>query len=213
MAQEATETTPQTPYRIKVHHLETCNCNHGCGCQFAGFPDADGCEAIVGSQVIEGHYGDVDLEGVRAVLAADWPNAIHEGNGKAVMFVDETASPEQGEGIAMIFSGQAGGMPWEAIAGTLDSVEGPILKPIEMTVDGNRSSFRIADILEVNMAPLKDVMSGEAKNVHIVYPQGGFIWNDGSIGTTETMHVGHGDIQFQHPTRFAAYAEPEWSNQ
>ena len=129
------------------------------------------------------------------------------------MFVDEKASPEQVEGIAMIFSGQAGGMPWEAIAGTLNSVEGPILKPIEMKVDGNRSSFRIADILEVDMAPLKDVMSGEEKNVHIVYPQGGFIWNDGSIGTTETMRIGHDGIQFQHPTRFAAYAVPEWSNQ
>ena len=61
-----------------------------------------------------------------------WPKAIHEGHGQAVMLIDESAqavmlidesaTPEQVQGLAMIFSGQAGGMPWEAIGGTLDAV-------------------------------------------------------------------------------------------
>ena len=202
-----------TPYSIKVHNLESCNCNHGCGCQFNGFPDDGSCEALLGYEVIEGHYGDVDLAGARVVCAVKWPKAIHEGHGKGLVFIDESAKPEQVEGLGMIFSGQAGGMPWEALAATLDSVEGPFLKPIEMTVDGRRSSFRIPGVLDVSMAPIKDVMSGEDKDVHIVYPNGGFIWNDGHIGTTDTMTVNYGDITFQHPGRFSAYATPVWTNQ
>ena len=213
MTQEATDTATRTPYRIKVHNLESCNCNHGCGCQFGGFPDYGGCEAIIGYEIIEGNYGDVDLAGVRLVVGAKWPKAIHEGHGQAVMFVDETASPEQVEGVAMIFSGQAGGMPWEALATTLDSVEGPILKPIEMTINGTHSSFRIPGVLEVNMTPLIDPVSGEEKEVHIVYPKGGFLWDDGDICTTETMQIDYGNIKFQYPGKFSDHAIPEWTNQ
>ena len=201
------------PYRIKVHNLEVCNCNHGCGCQFGGFPDHGGCEALLGYEVIEGHYGEVDLAGARVVIAVKWPRAVHEGDGQAAMFVDESTSEEQEQGLAMIFSGQAGGMPWEALAGTIESLEGPLRRPVEMNIDGSKSSFRIDGILDANMTPLKDAVSGEEKNVHIVNPDGGFVWDDGSIGTTETMRVDFGGIQFEHPGMFAAYATPEWTNQ
>ncbi len=129
------------------------------------------------------------------------------------MFIDESATPEQVQGLEMIYSGQAGGMPWEAIGGTLYSVEGPIPTKIEMKVDGNHSSFSIPDVAQAQMAPLKDVMSGEDKNVYIVYPSGGFIWDDGHIGTTGSMRFDHGDVSFEHPIRFAVYATPTWTNQ
>ncbi|HUG80386.1 MAG TPA: DUF1326 domain-containing protein [Bryobacterales bacterium] len=201
------------PYSIKVHHLEACNCNHGCGCQFAGFPDHGFCEAVMGLEVIEGHYGSTDLSGARLVLAAKWPKAIHEGNGTCVLFIGDEATPEQVEGLGMIFSGQAGGMPWEAIAGTMVSVTGPIVTKIDMKVDGNQSSFNVPGFVEMRLTALSDVMSGEPKDVHIVYPQGGFLWDDARIGTTETMRVQHEALSFEHPGRFAAYATPVWTNQ
>lgn len=201
------------PYRIKVHNLETCNCNHGCGCQFGGFPDHGPCEALLGYDVIEGHYGDVDLAGARVVIAVKWPGAIHDGGGEAAVFVDESITDEQEQGLAMIFSGQAGGMPWEAIGGTIASLQGPLRRPIEMNVDGPKSSFSIAGVLDANMSPLKDPVSGDEKDVHIVYPSGGFIWDDGRIGTTQDMRVDFGGIQFDHRGMFAAYATPEWTNQ
>ncbi len=209
------EATAKVPYRIKAHHLEVCNCTHGCGCQFDGFPSSkDGrCEAMMGYEVIDGHYGDVDLTGCKVVVAAKWPKAIHEGNGQCALFIDESCSPEQVEGLAMIYSGQAGGMPWEAIAGTLVSVDGPILKPIEMTVDGTKSGFRIPGVLEVNMEPFISPVTGEEQEVHIVYPEGGFFWNDGNICTTKTMRIDYGDLKFEHIGQFADYAITEWTNQ
>jgi len=207
------ETTNNTSWRIKAHNLETCNCSHGCGCQFAGFPDYGSCEAILGYETIEGHYGDVDLEGVKFVLAAKWPKAIHEGNGKAILFVDEASSASQTEAIVKIITGQEGGMPWEALAATLTEFEGPVLKPIELTVDGNRSRFRISETLEVNMTPLMNPVSGEEQDVHIVYPKGGFIWNDGAVCTTETMRIDYGGLNYEYPGKFSVLAMVDWTNQ
>ena len=207
------DATTRTPWRLKVHNMETCNCSNSCGCQFNGFPDYGKCEGIVGYEVIEGHYGGVDLAGVRAVFAGKWPKAIHEGNGKGVLFIDASARPAQVQGLATIFSGQAGGMPWEALSATLSEVDGPILRPIEMTINGRKSSFRVPGIIDVAMTSLISPVTGDEREVHIVYPKGGFLWNDGDVGTTSTMHITHGDFNFQYPGKWAAYAVAEWTNQ
>lgn len=210
---QAAEATTRTPWRLKAHWLETCNCEPGCNCNFAGFPDYGFCEGLIGIQVAEGSYGNVDLAGVRAVLAAVWPKAIHDGNGKAVLIVDESARPEQVEGLATILSGQAGGMPWEILATTLSEVEGPVLKPIEMTIDGRRSSFRIPGITEATLAPLKNPVTGEESEVHITFPKGGLIWDDGDTATTDVMRFEYGNVKIEHPGKSAFYALAEWTNQ
>lgn len=202
-----------TPYRITAHHLEVCNCNHGCGCQFAGYPDHGGCRTMIGLELTEGRFGSVDLSGIRSVLAARWPGAIHEGGGHVALFVDERASDEQVNALATIFSGQAGGMPWEAIAGTVAKLDGPERASIEMAVDGRRSSFRIPGVLEVGMMPLLNPVSEEIQDVTIRYPSGGLMWNEGRVGTTETMKISYDGLEFEHPGGFAAYATPTWTNQ
>jgi hypothetical protein len=213
-ASPVSSTAPtRIPYRVKLHHIECCNCNHGCNCQFGGFPDKGSCEFMLGFQVIEGNYGDVQLDGVKFVVACMYPKAIHEGNGKVALFIDEKASPEQVDALTTILSGQAGGMPWEALAGTIGSFQGPIRKPIEMTVSGTRSGYRIPGVLEVRQTPIKDAVSGEDKEVQIVYPKGGFMWDSGNVCTTATMQVDFGIIQFSHPGRYACSATTSWTNQ
>jgi hypothetical protein len=203
----------RTPYRVKLHQMETCNCNHGCNCQFVGIPTEGKCEFVIGWEAIEGSFGGVDLGGLRFVAGCKYPGAIHEGNGSAVLFVDEGAPQEQVDGIVGVMSGRHGGMPWEALAGTLTSFTGPIRAPIEMEVAGRRSSYRVPGLVEVRMSSLKDVVSGQEKEVHIVYPKGGFFWNDGDIATTDAMRITHDAMRFEHPGRYAAYAIANWTNQ
>jgi len=47
----------------------------------------------------------------------------------------------------------------------------------------------------------------------IVYPKGGFFWNDGNMATTETMRAEHGDLRLEWPNHYAAAAEVNWTNQ
>lgn len=214
-----TEKTPakadagKIAYRVKAESIEACNCRHGCNCQFAGYPNEGKCEFIVAYEVKEGRFGKISLKGVRAVVAAKYPKAIHEGHGHVVLFVDDKASQEQVDALATILSGKMGGMPWEALAGTIEQFEGPLRKPIEMRMSGERSQVRIPGAVELRLTPLRDVVSGKDKEVHIVYPKGGFFWNDGKIATTETMHAEHGDFRLEWPNRYAAAAEVNWSNQ
>jgi hypothetical protein len=198
---------------MTVHNVEACNCSPGCNCQFTGFPDKGNCEALIGGEVKEGTYGKVSLEGVRYVIAFIYPKAIHQGGGNVALFIDEGATREQAEAIAAILSGTAGGMPFEALAGTFASVDGPIRAPIDMTVDGTRSRFRIPGVLELAQTPLKDAVSGQEKAVQIVYPNGGFFWNVGNVATSATLECNYGLIRFRHPGGFASYSTPTWSNQ
>ena len=206
-------TQTQTPYRIKANWLETCNCDSGCNCNFGGFPDHGSCEALIGLSIDEGNFGDVDLSGMKAVLAIKWPKAIHEGNGAAAIFIDESASEAQVGGLATILTGQVGGMPWEILATTLTSLDGPNLVPIKMDVNGRNSGFSIDGICEAKFTPLINPVTGEENEVHIVFPNGGLIWNDGDSAMTSVMKVDHGDIKFDHTGQNAIFAPVDWTNQ
>ena len=203
----------KTPYRVKAESVEACNCQHGCNCQFLGYPNEGKCEFIVGYEVKDGKFGNVSLKGVRAVVAAKYPKAIHEGHGQVVLFIDDKASDEQVNAFATILSGKMGGMPWEALAGTIEHFEGPIRKPVEFRLSGERSFLRVPGAVELQLTPMRDVVSGAEKEVHIVYPKGGFFWNDAKIATTQTMRVQHGNLRMEWPNRYAAAAEVNWTNQ
>ena len=203
----------KTPYRMRADHLEACNCQHGCNCQFEGYPNEGKCEFIFGWHVKDGRFGNVSLTGLRAAIAGKYPKAIHEGNGHVVLFVDDKASDAQADAFAAILSGQHGGMPWEALAGTVSRFEGPIRKPIEIKVDGERSQVRVPGAIEMQLTPLRDIVSGAEKEVHIVYPKGGFFWNDGRIATTATMRAEYGDLKMEWPARFASASEVNWTNE
>ncbi|MGI9078920.1 MAG: DUF1326 domain-containing protein [Gemmatimonadaceae bacterium] len=209
----AVESGLRTSFKVKAMSLEACSCAHGCNCQFGGFPNEGICEFLIGYEVRDGKFGEVNLNGVRFVVAAKYPNAIHEGNGHVALFIDEKATADQVSAIAAICTGAQGGMPWEALAATVARLEGPIQKRIEMNMDGQHSSFSITGVLECRATPLKDSVTGAEKEVHITYPTGGFFWNDGNIVTTETTKISWGDLSFSYTAKFAAVAEVNWTNQ
>lgn len=204
--------TERTPYKVKGMSVEACSCAHGCNCQFVGTPREGICEFVIGYVVQQGTYGAVDLAGLLGVIVAKYPGAIHEGHGHVALFVDQKASKEQVEAFATILSGQAGGMPWEALAGTIEKFEGPIATPIDMAVNGQRAHIRIPGTVELETTPLRDVVSGAEKEVHIVYPRGGFFWNDGNVVTTATMRVDHDSLRMSWPAKYASTAEVNWTN-
>ena len=202
----------QTKYRVKANYIEVCNCDPGCNCNFGGFPDHGTCEALAAMLINEGTFGEVDLAGMKAIVAVKWPGAIHDGEGTAVLFIDDSANQNQVDGLATILTGQAGGMPWEILASTISSAVGPVVTPIKMTMNGRNSHFSIEGILEAQMVPLKNPVTGEENEVHIVFPNGGMIWNDGDIATTSVMHIEHEEITFDHRGQSGTFASVDWSN-
>ncbi|MEP6689433.1 MAG: DUF1326 domain-containing protein, partial [Gemmatimonadales bacterium] len=119
----------------------------------------------------------------------------NEGICEFIIGYDERASPEQVSAFATILSGQAGGMPWEALAGTIERFEGPIARPIDLKIDRQRAHVRIPGAIELETTPLRDPVTGVEKEVHITYPKGGFFWNDGNVVTTTAMRMTHDSMR------------------
>ncbi|HET7275717.1 MAG TPA: DUF1326 domain-containing protein [Longimicrobiaceae bacterium] len=207
------EAPVRTQYRIRAHNVEACNCAHGCNCQFGGFPNEGKCEFIVGYDITDGTVGDVDLKGVRSAVAAKYPGAIHEGNGHLVLFVDPEASDEQMNALLQVMSGELGGMPWEALAPTMSRIDGPVRARVEVEYNGTRSSVRVNDAIDLHLEPLLNPVTGAEQDVHVVYPSGGFLWDDGTIATTTRMKASYGDLEMEWPAKYAAVSEVNWTNQ
>ncbi len=93
-----------TPWEIKAREFVNCNCDYCCPCQFNALLTKGNCEAIAGIQIDEGHYGDVDLSGLRIATIFYWPGAVHEGNGKYQAVVDERADEKQRGALLNIMS-------------------------------------------------------------------------------------------------------------
>ena len=115
--------------------------------------------------------------------------------------------------MATILTGQVGGMPWEILATTLSSLDGPNLAPIKMDVNGRNSGFSIDGVLEAKMTPLINPVTGEENEVHIVFPKGGLIFNDGDSAMTSVMKVDYKDIKFDHTGQSGIFAPVDWTNQ
>jgi hypothetical protein len=206
----ATET--KTAWRLKGKGYEFCNCQPGCTCNFSGFPTSpDGsCKAAVATRITEGHCGDLDLSGIDAVAIIDWPQAIHNGGGKAVFVVPEQVTDEQLGAMAQIFTGQLGGMPWE-ILGTTFEVAGVVRAPVNITDDGIESGVSIPGVGEAKGTTLRNPVTGEPHGAAIVLERG-FIWKRGDCGQG-SFHVAAEGIEMDFSDSNWILYEFDWTNQ
>lgn len=134
----------------------------------------------MGTHVIEGRCGDIDLSGIKAIAILDWFGPIHEGNGRAVFVVPPAVSDEQLGCMAQIFTGRLGGMPW-AILGTTYEVAGVVRTEVEIDDDGMNSGFRAEGVGEAKGTSFKNPVTGEEHLAAIVLDTV-FIWSRGDCG-------------------------------
>ena len=214
MAKEKGETSTEKVdrWQMKVDYVETCNCNFGCPCNFSGYPTDGHCEALVGYHIREGRSGRTKLDGLDVIYAAAWPRAIHQGGGTLRLYVSESAKPEQRDALVRIFSGRARGSgPFELFAGTMGTIEEPVFAPIEFRPDGRRSSFRVANAIDVALAPFTNPVSGEVQDVRLGLPKG-FIFRSAQVARTLVMRIlGTGPLSFDHAGKNAFYARLEFA--
>ncbi|MBI2505373.1 MAG: DUF1326 domain-containing protein [Candidatus Latescibacteria bacterium] len=199
------------PWHINGTWIEACNCDFGCPCNFDGFPTRGNCEGTVAFNVDSGRHGDTALDGLTAVVAVRWPKAIHDGNGKAAVFIDQRATDAQRQALVRILTAQDGGMPWEILATTLSEIVGPHFVPISLDVQGTRSRFAV-DGVEVQLEPFKNPVTGDEADVHTVLPKG-FIFRDGHVCKSAKNVASTGGLNFDWTGKNAYYAKIEWSNQ
>jgi hypothetical protein len=190
---------------------EFCNCDFGCGCNFAGLPNSkDGsCRALVGLDIAEGQCGDVALSGVRCAAVVHWPKAIHDGNGKCVFVVDPATTEAQIEALSQICTGQLGGLPWELLGPTFEVIG---LEKAKITIEGDgvKSTFRAEGIAEGRGDTFRNPVTGEEHLANVDLPDG-FIWTHGRCGVGSfTAKAGGLSLEFEK-TNWIHY-DFDWNN-
>ena len=166
-----------TAWRIKATELANCNCNYGCPCQFNAPPTHGDCRAAAAYEIEEGMFGDVRLDGMRAVLMVSWPGPIHEGNGTMQLVIDERANTAQRDALVRIFTGQdtdeMATVWWVFSAMSPNKLE-PLFHPIEyeVDIDARRGRFRVPGVIETTGEPIRNPVTGAEHRVRIDLPHG-----------------------------------------
>lgn len=181
----------------RADYFESCNCAHGCPCNLTMLPTHGTCEAIDGWKIREGAYEDVRLDGLGLGLLLSWPNPIHRGNGRCIVFVDERADARQREALAKIGSGQAGeGGPFPVFAGTYAEPPRVVHGAFEMEPSARGLRVRLGDLAQLEIGPIKSDMDGSDANARLMLPTG-FIFRDARIMNTERCAVKAPGLAFE----------------
>ena len=201
-------------WRIKGREFANCNCDYGCPCQFNALPTHGNCEAAVGFQIDEGHFGDVRLDGLRAAGIYSWPGAVHEGNGTMQLIVDEKADEAQRDALLRIMRGEETEpmtTMWSVYAHMTTSVLEPLFKPIDFEVDVEARTARLSvpGVIEGRGEPIRNPVTGNIHRARIDLPHG-FEYEIAEIGsgTTKTM----GGIELNLESSYGQFAELHLSN-
>ncbi len=202
------------PWRITGEQVGGCNCAWGCPCQFNALPTRGRCEGLGGSQIQEGHFGAIRLDGVRYAQIYSWPGAIHEGDGTRQLVIDEQATPDQREALIAMTNGYHGGAVFEIFSAMAPNVLAPVFAPIHIEIDRERCRglLRIPGLVEVRAEPIMNPVTGKKHRAQIVLP-GGFEYEKAEMGNAVVLQVqSDAPLAFEHSDTYAQLNEFDWTN-
>lgn len=172
-----------------MDYVEDCNCDHGCPCNFNGFPTCGLCRSLVLNSISEENDGDVKLNGVDIVIAASWPKAIHEGNGTVQLYVSKHAEEVQRDAVRNIFTCKAKGEgPFALFALTSKYILEPQYVDIRKRIDGKKSSLSVPGVIDVQVESFKNPVTGEDQETIIQLPKG-FIFKMGQAAKSKLIKI------------------------
>jgi hypothetical protein len=192
----------------KAELFETCNCApFACPCNYTSIPTDGTCKSVVVYHIKEGAFGDTRLDGLGLGMFYAWPNPIHEGNGHALVYIDERADAAQREALAKIGRGEAGaGGPFAIFATTYVEPAAVAYGPITIERDGKRARFTLGNLGRAEVEPFRSAMDGSEADVQWVLPSG-FIWKDGEVVKATVGEANVAGIAFRYENAWGVISD------
>ena len=166
----------QADWRLEGEWMKNCNCAFGCPCDFNAGPTNGECKGLLGMRITKGHFNTTSLDGLTFFAVVSFPGALHEGNGQLQPIIEERASPEQRDALFNIMSGQnsAEGTLFHICSLIVSKMHEPIFAPVTFQFDEAARTARlvIPGVLETEVEPIKNPVTGAAHRVQIVMPEG-----------------------------------------
>ncbi len=200
---------PKTKWQMRAYYLDSCNCDWGCPCQFNARPTHGNCEGVVGIHIIRGIYGNVKLDRLNAAWIGSFPGAVHEGHGKASIYIDERADEAQFDALAKIMTGEAGGGPFAIYASMLDDFQQPQRAHISFQAKGLNSRVRVDDVAEAWLEPMRNPVTGKIHRAIIELPEG-FETTRMDLSSTKKIVAKDGYLNFMYKGTYGSFQEVKW---
>ncbi len=187
---------------FKSETYDNCNCAMNCGCQF-NLPSTYGyCQSAYIGTVVEGHFNETPLAGLKWAALYKWPGEIAAGNGTRLLVIDERAGDAQRVPLETILSGEACAPlsnVFSVYGSTCEAFLPTLFLPIEIEAnfDDRTATAHIPGVLTSRGKPLINEFSGEPFHVALARPSGSieFTYADLALGTTTV--TGGLDMSFE----------------
>jgi hypothetical protein len=180
-------------WRLEGEWLKNCNCAFGCPCDFNARPTQGHCDGFLGMRITKGRFENVSLDGLSFFVTVRFPGPLHEGNGEIQPIIDERATPEQREALFNIMSGKnsADGTLFHIVTLIVTKMHDPIFAPIKLDFDkdGRRARLSIPGVLESEVEPIKNPVTGAPHRIKVVMPEG-FEHIEGEIASANISSKG-----------------------
>lgn len=132
-------------------YVEACNCDVMCQCIAMEPPDGDVCTASLLFHVRDGHYGDIELDGLSVAMLVHTEEGVMfapDTGWDVVLLIDEAADDDQRAALEDIYLGRVGGIFGAAAEAHIESAE-VATAPFTFTRDGTDFSVEIGDVVSV----------------------------------------------------------------
>jgi len=192
-------------WMIRTKQIGTCSCDYGCPCEFNARPTRLPCEGVMAREITEGHFGKVQLDGLRVAGVYRWRGPVNEGNGTWWSVVDRRATREQVDALFTILGGkeQEPTTGFAIYASTIANEPEPVIANIafEFDLEARRGRFSVENVLEADVDPIRNPVTGEEHHIAI-RPHLGFEFREAEMASASFWS--QGELQQKHDGRFAA---------
>jgi hypothetical protein len=154
---------------------DNCNCAVNCGCQF-NLPSTYGyCQSAFVGSIVEGHFNDTPLMGLKWAALYKWPGEIAEGNGERQIVIDEGADNVQRIALETIISGGACeplSNHFAVFASTCSQLCETLFLPINLAANLERRTAKveIPEIMSSTAEPITNHFYGEPFHIALAAP-------------------------------------------
>jgi hypothetical protein len=139
-------------YQLEGRMLEVCSCNTVCPCFVGEAPDDGICDVTVAWHIDKGTVESVDVTGCTIAAIAHIPGKPLDGNWRAAVYIDDSASEDQEAALLNVFTGKLGG-PIADVARLIGEVVGVERTSITFNAENGKGNLKIGDIADAEMEP------------------------------------------------------------
>jgi len=208
-------TSAETGWWVAGSLFEGCNCELLCPCHvsFQQRASYGFCEAIWGVHIADGAYRDASLDGLNAAIAAYCPGpAMADGNWRAVLYLDQAASPEQEQALLNIFSGEEGG-PWARIAPLFANGRFETVRKLQI-IFSKESRVRKLQIIgddEVGSLEVEAIRGADRQGVAKIINLHNVIHGLEHVMARSNYRIHDQELRFEGSGKHGLYSEFRWS--